>query len=113
MYDYNAMATISAIMSHYERLILVVRDLKRKGRADMAQQIVEDFNAAFARLTAALDTEKVAAQGVDAANHQIAQLHAQLQDLGAQLVAEQNKNAELEKALTDATAAANERAPAA
>lgn len=79
----------------------------------MAQQIIEDFAAALARFTAAYDTEKHAADIASATQDQVAHLQAELQTAQAAVVDEQAKNAELEKALTDAIAQINAIAPAA
>jgi hypothetical protein len=115
----NALASIAQVQTHSEYLLQLVNWLRGNGELQMAQQIIEDFTAAFARLTAAYDTEKHIADGAAASQDQVTAARSQLVDAQNQLAAaqealvnEQNKNAELEKALNDAIAAVNSRAPA-
>lgn len=102
----NALASISVILDHAGYLSALTRYLRQTGDHSMAQQIVDDFNAAMARLFASHDAKAEAAKGAEDLKQQLAFLQGQLDS-------EQAKNAELEKAITDATAAANARAPAA
>ncbi len=101
----SASASIATIHAHSDYLIQLLRYLRETGDHSMAQQIVDDFNAAMARLFAAHDAKTAEAAGASDLKQQLAFLQGQLDS-------EQAKNAELEKAMSDAIATANARAPA-